>query len=108
MVPRKRAVVAAVLLGVCAPAVARPEEARPERFDNATAGISIERPPGWHSLTSQQVVENRERVRMADEELQKAIQKQATLPLFAFAKHEEPYEGLNPSIQVGMSAAQIP
>ncbi len=47
-------------------------------------------------------MENRERVRLADEELQAAIKKEALAPLFAFTKHAEPYAGLNPSIQVGL------
>ena len=99
----KGRLVAAVLVGLWSQAgIGLSEDARPERFENTTAGVSIERPAGWHSLTSQQIVENRERVRMADEELQKAIQERASLPLFAFSKHEEPYESLNPSIQVGM------
>ena len=71
-----------------------------ERFENTTAGIALTRPAGWQTTSLQTVQENRGRVRLADPELQQAIQTQATAPLFVFSKHAEPYPGLNPSIQI--------
>ena len=72
----------------------------PRRFENATAGISLMRPVGWNTASIQDVEENRERVRLPDAELQEAIQKYATAPLFVFMKYPEPHDDLNPSVQV--------
>jgi hypothetical protein len=77
----------------------------PERFENATAGISLERPGAWQTASLQTVQENRERVQLSDAELQAAMQKAATAPLFVFMKHPEPHPNLNPSIQVTLRPA---
>jgi hypothetical protein len=72
----------------------------PQRFENATAGIELTRPAGWHTQTLQTVQENRERMQLSDPELQAAMQKFATAPLFVFTRHPEPHPRLNPSVQV--------
>ena len=72
----------------------------PQHFENATAGIRLTRPAGWHTASLQTVQENRERVRLSDAELQAAMQKFATAPLFVFMKYPEPHPSLNPSVQV--------
>ena len=69
-------------------------------FTNPTVGFSIEKPDEWVYLTTQTITENRKNVRLNDEELQKSIQKYATAPLVVMARHPEPYDELNPSIQV--------
>ena len=71
-----------------------------ERVENETAGIAVVRPAGWHTTSLDTVQANRNRVRLADAELQRLIQTRATAPLFVFSKHAEPYPGLNPSIQI--------
>ena len=71
-----------------------------QRFENATAGIALIRPAGWQTASLQTVQENRERVQLSDAELQAAMQKAATAPLFVFLKHPEPNPDLNPSIQI--------
>ena len=73
-----------------------------ERLENATAGIALTKPPGWQIASLEAVQENRGRVRLADAELQQALQTRATAPLFVFTKHQEPYPALNPSIQITM------
>jgi hypothetical protein len=73
---------------------------QPTRVENATAGISIEPPPGWHTATVSQMAENREKIRLSDAELEKAVKAQATPALFAFMKHPEPYDNINPSISI--------
>ena len=73
-----------------------------DRLENPTAGIVVVKPTGWHVGTIQQVEANRAKVRMNDEELQKAIQQSASAPLFVFTRYPEPYDGLNPSIQVAL------
>ena len=71
-----------------------------ERVDSPEAGIALTVPVGWHKATLEQVQANRERVRLPDAELQSALTTRSALPLFTFTKHEEPYPGLNPSVQV--------
>ena len=71
-----------------------------QRFENVTAGIAVVRPAGWQTASLQTVQENRERVQLSDAELQAAMQKAATAPLFVFLKHPEPNPNLNPSIQI--------
>jgi len=72
----------------------------PQLFENATAGIAVHRPAGWHTASLQTVQANRERVKLSDAELQAAMQKAATAPLFVFTKHPEPHHDINPSIQI--------
>lgn len=72
----------------------------PQPFENATAGIAVHRPAGWHTASLQAVQANRERVKLSDAELQAAMQKAATAPLFVFTKHPEPHHDINPSIQI--------
>jgi hypothetical protein len=70
-----------------------------ERVENATAGISIVAPSGWHVTSMQQVMRNRSQVRLSDRELDAGLQR-ATAPLFVFSKYPEPYATLNPTVQV--------
>jgi hypothetical protein len=73
-----------------------------DRIEHKAAGITIDRPAGWHDLTLAQVQANREHARLADPELQHAISTQSTMPLLSFTKYEEPHAGLNPTIQLGL------
>lgn len=75
-----------------------------DRLENPTAGVVVVKPTGWHVGTIQQVEANRAKVRMNDEDLQKAIQQSASAPLFVFTRYPEPYDSLNPSIQVALRA----
>ena len=70
-----------------------------ERVGNATAGISLVPPPGWHVTSMQDVLRNRSQLRPPDAELEAGLQR-ATAPLFAFSKYQEPYPTLNPTVQV--------
>jgi hypothetical protein len=70
-----------------------------QRFSNPTAGISLVPPPGWTVMSMQEVMQNRSKVRIPDEQLQAGLQS-ATAPLFVFAKYPEPHPSLNPTVQV--------
>lgn len=70
-----------------------------ERVGNATAGISIVPPSGWHVTSMQEVMQNRSRVRLPDAQLEAGLQR-ATAPLFVFSKYQEPHPTLNPTVQV--------
>ena len=71
----------------------------PQRVENATAGISLVPPAGWHVVSMQDVMRNRSTVRLPDQELQAGLQRAAT-PLFVFSKYPEPSTQLNPTVQV--------
>ena len=90
---------AAIAAAVLLTPVVRAEEGT--RFKNPGAGITVIRPAGWHTVTIQRIEENGKNVRIPDEQLQEVIQKYASAPLFAFTKHPEPHDDMNPSIQVG-------
>ena len=73
-----------------------------DRIEHKGAGIAIDRPAGWHDLTLAQVQEARERTRLADPELQRAVSRQSAMPILSFTKYEEPHAGPNPTIQLGL------
>jgi hypothetical protein len=76
-----------------------------DRIEHKAAGITIDRPAGWHNVPLAEVQANRERVRIADPELQRAASTRGTLPIIAFTKYEEPHAALNPTIQVMLRPA---
>lgn len=78
----------------------RSESIAGEVFNNPTVGFSIEKPDGWHYLTTQQISESRKNIRMNDEELKEAVQRYATAPLVAMSRYLEPYDDLNTTVQV--------
>jgi hypothetical protein len=69
-------------------------------YKNPTAGFQITKPDSWTFMTIETIVTNRENIRIRDEELRAAIRERGTAPLVVMAKHEEPYDDLNPTIQV--------
>jgi hypothetical protein len=69
-------------------------------FTSVTAGFSICKPEGWNFLTAEEVAANRAVARLKDEELEKQIRERANAPLVAIMRFPEPYDDLNPSIQV--------
>lgn len=70
-----------------------------QRVENATAGISIVPPSGWHVTSIQEVMRNRSQVRLPDGQLEAGLRR-ATAPLFVFSKYREPSATLNPTVQV--------
>lgn len=91
------AVVCMVVVAVAAPAAETV-------FSNPTAGFKVTKPAGWHYVTAEQNQANLKAVKLSDQEFQDAMQKYATAPLVAMAKHEEPYEDINPSFKVNIRA----
>ncbi len=69
-------------------------------FFNPTSGFTITKPPEWSFISTQAIEANRARVQLEDQKLQELMQKQANAPLVAFTRYPEPYENLNPSVQV--------
>jgi hypothetical protein len=77
-----------------------PAQADTNLFRSVTAGFRIAKPASWHFLTAQQVADNRAVARLKDEEMDKLIRERASAPLVAIGRHQEPYDALNPTIQV--------
>ena len=69
-------------------------------FSNPTFGISVTKPGEWHFLTAREHRENLERTQLGDEEFQKLVQKYSSAPLVAMTKYKEPYNDINPSLQM--------
>jgi hypothetical protein len=88
--------VAAVLVATVVAAA----EVASNRFESATAGFRVDKPAEWRFVSMEQVAKNRAGVRLKDEDLQKLIQQQASTPLVVMMKHQEPFNGLNPTFQV--------
>ena len=76
------------------------EPTDPDLFRSEAARLELRKPSEWHFQSLQSVLENRAAVKTNDEAFQKAIEQMATSPLVIAAKHEEPYDKLNPSFQV--------
>lgn len=89
------AVVVCSLVGATAYA-----EENPNLFRSETARIELVKPQGWHFMDLESVAKHRAAAKLKDEDMQQAIFELATAPLFAATKYPEPYEALNPSLQV--------
>jgi hypothetical protein len=71
-----------------------------ERFSNPTVGISIDKPSGWQVLTAAANADNLKKAEIGTPEFQAAIQRYASVPLYAFMKHAEPFADVNPSVKI--------
>jgi hypothetical protein len=88
-------VLAALVLGARASA-----QDDPNVFRSQIARIELAKPTGWHFLDLESIARHRATAKLKDEELQEAILQFATAPLVVATKHPEPYDSLNPSLQV--------
>lgn len=84
---------------IAPPAIAQPAG---ERLANQTIGVALTRPAGWTVVTADQNAANLEAVHGKDSEFMALAAKYATAPLYAFAKHAEPYPDLNPSFKINL------
>lgn len=71
-----------------------------DRFVDSAAGLEITKPSPWRFVSTEQVAENRQNVRLADAALDRHVKRRAGLPLVAMMKHPEGYDDLNPTVQV--------
>jgi len=69
-------------------------------FHSPVAGFAITKPESWQYMSTQDVMENRERVEMEDKSLQKLVRERANAPIVAFTRYGLDYDDLNPSVQV--------
>jgi hypothetical protein len=72
------------------------------RFENPTAGIAFSKPEAWQFVSMQSTLENRDKVRLDDAELEKRMKAQGNPPIAVVMKHAEPYPDINPSFQIGL------
>lgn len=69
-------------------------------FYNATAGIKITKPDGWRFVGLDDVQKNREKTNLEDKNVEEGIKKRTNAPLIVMTKYAEPFDGLNPSVQI--------
>ena len=89
-----------VLVSLLAPALFAAEQADPDAFRSDAARLELRKPSGWQFQSLEAVLANRASVKMKDEEFQQAIEQMAHAPLVVATKHPEPYDKLNPTVQV--------
>ena len=74
--------------------------AHAERFTNPVLGLSIEKPADWHIISAEANAENLKRAEIGSPELQEAVRKYASVPLYAFSRYREPHADMNASVKV--------
>jgi len=90
----------ALLIGLGA-ALAAPSAAdNPPLFYSKPTGFQIKRPVGWSYLGDAEALNKKVPRRLSDAELDKLLGARKALDLVQIALHREPFDGLNPSIQV--------
>lgn len=89
----------AILLFACLSGAALADS---NRFESPTAGLAFSKPDSWRFASMQAALENREKIRLDDAELERQLKTQANPPLAVVIKHNEPFPDVNPSFQVGM------
>lgn len=77
------------------------------RYSNKDVGLAVEKPQAWHFLSVQSIVENRQRVRLKDEELAEVIRQRARQPVVVIAKYKDPalQPDVTPTAQITLSPA---
>lgn len=69
-------------------------------YHNADAGFHLTKPAAWHFLPQSVVAKNLALPRLREKDLENAIRSKPEMPFLIVTKFKEPYEGLNPSVQV--------
>lgn len=91
-------IIALVLLFACN--VSAAEDGH--RYSNPTLGFEAIKPANWHFMTLAQNQENLKRAQFGTSEFKTLVLTQSSAPLVVMTRHEEPYEGLNASVKVGI------
>lgn len=95
-----RVVVALALSALAAAPLPATEKPHPDRFRSDVARIALHKPAGWHFQTLETAYASRAAVKLNDAEFQEAVARLASAPLLVATRHAEPYDSLNPSLQV--------
>jgi len=67
--------------------------------------VKFEAPAGWHEVSSAEVGESRQRVRLSDPGLNRYLKERARIPRLTFTKHGIDFPSMNPTLQVYTAAA---
>ncbi len=76
--------------------------ANADRFHSAAAGFSVTKPSSWNFASAEQIAEHQSGVRYPDKELEEMVRTRARTPLVVLLKHPQPFEGINPSVQISI------
>jgi hypothetical protein len=69
-------------------------------YESREAGFKITKPDNWQFLPTKTVAQNLALPRLRDKELERVIRSKPNVPFLVIARFPEPYEGVNPSVQV--------
>lgn len=100
-----------LLLGMLTACATTPRETAPalehkssaDVFRSSAVGFSIAKPSDWHFISDDILREDRNTLRLDDDELDRMAREYANIPLVVFTRHPEPYPTLNPSVSVTMA-----
>ncbi len=69
-------------------------------YESRQAGFKITKPDGWQFVPAETVAKNLALPKLRNKDLEKVIRSKPNVPFLVIARFPEPYEGLNPSVQV--------
>lgn len=75
------------------------------QYSNSEVGLSLEKPGDWHFMSLAETLDNRNRVRFADEQLTELVRRRAREPLVSISKYEDPsaQPDVTPTVQITLS-----
>ena len=71
-----------------------------ERFSNSVIGLSVEKPDDWCVLSVEANAKDRRKIETDNPELREALQKDATVPLYEFARSRHLYGRITATVKV--------
>lgn len=72
-------------------------------YASGLAGIAVRKPPKWRFVANEEISRVRSDVDLEDQELESLI-KDVILPVVSIMKHPDTYDGVNPTVQIGVRA----
>ncbi len=71
-----------------------------ETFYSRATGFTITKPAGWTHVVTESQGESEGQIRFTGKDLDQIVREQANAPLVFMTKHPEPYDDINPGVQV--------
>src|SRR5262245_29165387 len=71
-------------------------------FESREAGFKITKPDAWLIVPAKTVAQNLALPRLRDKQLETVIRSKPNVPFLVLARFPEPYDGINPSVQVSL------
>ncbi|MSU62697.1 MAG: hypothetical protein EXS31_09920 [Pedosphaera sp.] len=69
-------------------------------FESREAGIKITKPADWHFMPAKAAAQNLALPKLRNREVEKEIRSKPNISFLVIARYQEPYAGVNPSVQV--------